>query len=561
MKFRHINSFIITLLALSFVFGAYIYMDTSPISNSYHTSYGGNYTTILQTKSAHLSNDLENIFWFLHITDTHIGGFWFTGDNRQNLADFLENAKQILNLTHQGFIVDTGDLVNGILPTPIRQDVAQWRDRYNIIMNSGLFNTSFYYDFPGNHDGYDDSLTYSYFLNWSVQKTLQYSWNRSFSFGNYTFIAINSGADDGSPWPYGTDGSLNQAELDWFEQELTTAQGSNLTIVFSHHAETQMGDNTTTSGKSYLELIEEYEVDAHFYGHGHVNRERNQGGTIAVETDSLGMPSSYPGYRIIAVDNDGISCKYQAINTWPAVLITCPIDRHLTMQAFDIPSSMTAAPIRALVFDENPIWNVDYRIDDGPWVSMSPVPTNDALWNCTFDASTLVEGEHKVAVRANSSSGTTTDSIYVRIGSPDQPEIINGPIPSFVRVRDSSPWTLDLSIFEWDDTYSRTQLNWSVSDVDTSLCIVEVTDVLNDVVTFTPVAGASGTDTINLTLLDADGKSNSVTLTVTLVDQMSIGQLRIYLTVVIIASVATVVILNYFLPKKSGAPERTEKKN
>ncbi|MHA1360458.1 MAG: metallophosphoesterase family protein, partial [Candidatus Helarchaeota archaeon] len=561
MKKRHIYSLILTFLALGGFLGAYVFIDTSPISNSYRTSYGGTATTILQTRRAHLSNDTKNIFWFLHITDTHIGGYWFAGDNRQNLHDFLENAKHILNLSRQGFVVDTGDLTNGILPAPIHQDVRQWRDRYNILVNAQMFNASFYYDIPGNHDGYSDSSNFSYFLNWSVQQTLQYSWNRSFSFGNYTFIALNSAADDGSAWPYGTDGSLNQAELDWFEQALVNAQGSNLTFVFSHHAETQMGDNTTTPGKTFLDLIEEYKVAGHFYGHGHEKRERNQGGTIAIETDSLGMPSSVPGYRIIAVDNDGISCKYQEINTWPVVLITCPIDRGLTMQAFDIPTDMTAAPIRALVFDENTIWNVNYKIDSGPWFSMHSVPSNPVLWNGSFDASLLTDGQHRITVRANSSSGISTDSISIRVGTPDQPEIINGPIPSFSRIKDCAPWSLDLTMFEWDDTYNGTQLNWSISGVDPNLCTIELTDVVNDLLTFTPVSGAFGTDIINLTLTNGDGKSTSQTITITLVDYLTTTEFHLYLSFILIGCIAIGIFINFFLVKTSITSKQPEKKN
>ncbi|GAH50771.1 unnamed protein product, partial [marine sediment metagenome] len=303
------------------------------------------------------------------------------------------------------FVVDSGDLTNGIVPLPTIQSEAQWRDRYNILAEAGV-NTSVYYDIVGNHDGYGDSTSFSYYMNWSIQQQLQYTWNRSLSFGNYTFIALNSAADTGENWPGGTKGSLNQTELDWFESRLNaTYSSSNLTIVFAHHPESDIGSSSTSSTNlTFLELLEHYNVSAYIFGHGHHNIERNQGGTICIETDSLGMPSSVPGYRIFAVDNDGISCKYYPINTWPAVLITCPLDRRLTMQAYDIPNNTIVAPIRALVFDRNPVISVKYQIDGGSWVAMNPVLGNPNLWNGSFDASSLTESQHEIIVRAESSS-------------------------------------------------------------------------------------------------------------------------------------------------------------
>ena len=547
---KRLLKYIAMSILILIMFYAVVFIDITPDVNSNQTTYYGNPTTTLQEFNAHLSNSTENIFWFVHVTDVHIGAYSVIADNRQNFRDFFENVNHI----NPSFIVDTGDLTNGIIPLPTVQDVEQWRDRYNILAAAGMINTSYYYDLVGNHDGYNDSLTFSYYMNWSVQKQLQYTWNRTFSFGNYTFIALNSAADSGAQWPGGTSGDLNQAELDWFEQQLNaTTNSSNLTIVFTHHPERDVGHNTTSiTEKSYLELLEAYNVSAHIFGHGHENIERNQGGTICIETDSLGMSFIEPGYRIFAVDNEGISCKFQPLNTWPAVLITCPIDRGLTMQAFDIPNDSKAVPIRALVFDENAPTSIEYKIDDGTWTPMNLVSGKPDLWNASFDASVLTDTDHKITVRARSSSGTATDSITIRVGSNNKPEIVNGPLPDFIRTVNCDDWVLNLSMYEWDRFDRGTQLNLSVSNgINNSLCSVEITDILNNLVLFTPVRDAIGTVDVTFTLNNSRGEETLQIITISLVDRMNPNSFQLYLALIIVIGVAAGVLINFLLMRRS----------
>ncbi len=549
LRSKEMFKYLVIVIFLASIVLALLYVDFSPQANSFRSEYNGYVTNSVHEPKAHLSNSTDNIFWFVQITDVHIGAYRATGDNRQAFRDFFNNIGHV----DPEFIVDTGDLTNAIIPLPLWQDVEQWRDRYNILMAAGV-NNSFYYDLPGNHDGYNDSDSFSFFLNWSIQQNLQYTWNRTFTFGNYTFIGLNSAANTGEQWPGGTDGDLDRTELDWLELQLNNTQNSNLTFVFSHHQMTGVGHNTTNSGRTFVELLEIYNVSAHIYGHGHSNHELNQGGTVAIMTDSLGQTFDKPGYRIFAVDNDGFSCKFQYLNEWPAVIITCPIDRGLTMQAFDIPNDSKVVPIRALAFDQNPISTVEFKIDTGNWTPMTLVSGD--LWNSSFDASSLPEGEHTITVRATSSSGSITDSIQIRIGSPNRPEIVNGPLPDFIRTRDSSSWVLNLSMYEWDRIDSGTQLNWSVSSVDLTLCSVEVTNILNDLVTFIPVSGASGSDQVNFTLINSNGQTISQMITINLVDSMSPGHFQLYLSLIIIGAIVGAVVINQLLLRRAESGKK-----
>ncbi|MHA1267141.1 MAG: metallophosphoesterase [Candidatus Helarchaeota archaeon] len=545
LKYITIGFFLILL------FFAFRSADTSPNISSFRTKYFGYPTNTIHESKTHLSNTTTNLFWFVHITDIHLGAYSILGDTHQYFRDFLQN----MEIVSPNFIVDTGDTTNGKIPLPVAQDVTQWRDRYNILANAGMLNASYYYDLPGNHDGYNDSLTFSYFLNWSVQHKTQYVWNRTFSFGNYTFIGMNSVQNKGLSWPGGTSGDFDQAELDWLETQLNaTSTNSNLTMVFAHHPENDIGHNQTSSGKSFLELLEEYKVAGYFFGHGHTNIRRNQGGTIAVETDSLGLPSNKHGYRIVTIDNDGIAVKFQELNTWPAVIITCPIDRDLTMQAPDIPNTSKIVPIRALVFDQAPVTSVEFQIDGGNWNAMNTVIGSSKLWNGSFDATILSNSIHSLTVRAMSASGTQSDTIYFRVGTSDRPEIINGHLPSFRRVQNSLPWQLNLSMYEWDRIDNGINLTWTVSNNNPTICQVLITDPINNLVTFIPLQNAVGTAVIRFTLQNSRGQEVSQTISITLVPRLNNTVFQLTLSYILIAAVSLIILINILWEKWGLSP-------
>ena len=536
---RSYYSYLILIILLGIFLIGIIFFDISPDQESYKTTYDGFPTTNLHEFKAHISNETNNIFWFVQITDVHIGAYFLTGDNRKNFRDFFEN----MNYVNPNFIVDTGDLVNGQIPLPTQQDLQQWIYRNDTIAAANAYNTSYFYDAIGNHDGYGEDGTFSHYLTWSVQKKLLNQWNRTFSFGNYTFLILNT-AEDRGDFPYGTAGDLNQTELDWFEQQLNTCQDSNLTIVFGHHPEWDLGTNITSiTNKSFLDLVEDNNVSAYFFGHNHENFERNQGGTAFIGTDSLGQPSESPGYRIVAIDNDGISSIFQPLNAWPAVLITCPIDRELTMQAFDIPNNTEAVPIRALVFNKSILSEVKYKIDDGNWNSMNLVSGNPNLWNASFNASSLTDESHTLTVVASTLLGTSYDQITFHVGNSTDPVIINGPIKSFKRVQNCNPWTMNLTMYEWDHVDNGTKLNWSVSDVDPNFCSVEITDIKNDIITFTPVLNAFGVRQVTLTLNNSNGDEISQIITIELTFRLDPNLFQLYLGIIMLITILSVVSL------------------
>ena len=123
------------------------YWESTPIVETHH--YPG-----------HLSNE-TNLLWFVQITDVHINSFEkIFGVQSELLRQALNDIK---NYIKPSFIIDTGDLVNGLNPLPYHQNPQQWMIRYKVLQDTQM-NSSFYYDLVGNHDGYGNSDNFSYFL-------------------------------------------------------------------------------------------------------------------------------------------------------------------------------------------------------------------------------------------------------------------------------------------------------------------------------------------------------------------------------------------------------------
>ena len=392
-------------------------------------------------QSAYYSSENNKIFWYIHITDIHIGSSG--NQDSDNLAWIVNNARSIIE---PEFIVVSGDLTDstngGFLPAG--PYIEEW-DQYNAILSAGNIDESLFYDFPGNHDAYNDA-NFNFYINNSIQGKAtgqtQLSWTREFSFGKYHFIGANTAGNDGRGFsiffPYGDNAGLDSSELTFIENKFQEHADAELTLVFGHHA---MDRSAGVSGDTWIfygapefgNLMESYGISSYGYGHTHQFTEKffTQGedyqtgqmyylnpGIFYINIDSLGK-SINNHFNVTAIDCNGIATKTQAINTWPMVLITAPMDVYLggtpNPYAYSVPSSSTN-PIRALVFDSNTVTLVQYQIDGaGTWNMMTQVVDNPHLWEGVWDASTVSGGNHTIEVQATSNSGTRTDLITVEV--------------------------------------------------------------------------------------------------------------------------------------------------
>ena len=308
----------------------------------------------------------------------------------------------------------------------------EWEEYLFILETNGI-DSSFYYDIPGNHDHYNDQY-FDYYLSYSIQGRAtgqtQISWTRTFGFGKYHFLGINTAGNDGanfSLWPFdnfGDHAGLDETELEFIEEQLEENKDAELTLIFGHHPIYMRSSEWTDTALSYgaeefLELMEQYGILMYGYGHTDIYREEvfTEGmaeGILYLNTGAI-RSSDESEYTLIAVDCNGLSVVPVDLGIWPVVLITAPLDKGLgggNPFVYPLPK-IGLNPIRALVFDTDPVASVQYRIDaTGQWYPMSRVQTNPHLWEGEWDATQLSKEDHTIEVQAIGSA-IGSDSITI----------------------------------------------------------------------------------------------------------------------------------------------------
>lgn len=375
------------------------------------TAYSGN-------PNPHYSYENDNIFWFIQISDTHIGDEIVGGD--QDTTFLNEVTSRGYSAFEPAFIVATGDLTdatNGGL-IPMGQFDEEWQTYNEILINNGM-NPQIYYDLPGNHDHYSEQ-DFHHYLTYSIQGpyqgSTQFSWNLEYPFGTYHFVAVCTPSNDGLPWPYDFAG-LDYEELEFLVNDLEEYKNANLTFIFGHHPIYDWFYGSET----FQDICDYYKVSVYAYGHIH-RYECNfigQTPTMHISVASLGK-STQDHILIYAIDNDAVSYALTNVKKnaetsevyieFPVVILTAPQPLEYctnNIQRYPIPRSNTENPIRALVFDYDMsnIAYVKYKIDDGNYEEMSPVDDGLHIWEAYWDSTPYDYGEHTIYLRVR---GTTT---------------------------------------------------------------------------------------------------------------------------------------------------------
>jgi hypothetical protein len=338
------------------------------------------------------SSDHNRLFWFIHVTDVHIG---WPVSSTQNLKLVAQDAFKIIN---PSFILDTGDLTDlGFL-------ASNWTT-YSQILQSAGHTAKTYFDLPGNHDAFWDSNLSNY-LTYSIQGkangTTHHSWVFDFPFGSYQIIGVNT-----------SNGSLPQSEVSFTGQSLQAHPEARLALVCGHHPLQDVD-----AGGGLQQLLEAEKVSAYVYGHTHQSfsgcRVFTSGGVLLWLGETLGKPLSTlleAEYNIFAVDNDGLSIRPVTIKLkdpttfelpWPVVLITAPLDLKQgggNPYAYKVSQTAKDNPIRALVFSDVTPSQVTASIDNGNGFFLKKL--SGPLWHGTFDGTQLSAApEHTLTVTA-----------------------------------------------------------------------------------------------------------------------------------------------------------------
>lgn len=362
---------------------------------------------------AYYNMDNTNLFWFMIISDTHMGRP-LTDADREHLTTLLIQDRMTIN---PKFIVHAGDSTDHLWCNPVSggwpcDHLEQWSEYRKIVVKCAGMNIDIYSDAPGNHDQYWESEPLTFYLENSVQgkaiKQTQRSWVYTHlpSSRKYHFInaatphpEYHNAVKDGLN---GCPGQLDERELGFIREELEKYSDANLTFVFGHHPIV----NLLADQAQFVDLLNHYKVSVYSYGHTHSYSSSSctEGGTLLLNVSSLW---EHDQYALVVVDNDGVSVTPAVRGEWPIVLITSPIDKNLggsNPYAYPI-SSSAKNTIRALIFDENPVTAVQYRIDGGQWYQMTKIRSvggpHSYLWETNeWDTTSLSPGNHSVEVQA-----------------------------------------------------------------------------------------------------------------------------------------------------------------
>ncbi|UCE38245.1 MAG: tandem-95 repeat protein [Thermoplasmata archaeon] len=122
----------------------------------------------------------------------------------------------------------------------------------------------------------------------------------------------------------------------------------------------------------------------------------------------------------------------------------------------------------------------------------------------TFDLAQDAYGSYELTIELHDKDIYTTQNFWVNVTSINDAPAISDTIQDMQRLEDSLPWTLDLTEYEEDveDGSPSRYLIWSISDVDSSLILISITD---NNITFTPVPDAFGLNYVTIKLTDSLG--------------------------------------------------------
>lgn len=342
--------------------------------------------------------DGDGVFWFIHLTDTQ--NMWVAAERTLKFIDFLNTTEHVIN---PALYIHTGDIVDsdyhGFFGPKVGQLDFEWLN-YSQALQITNMTSDIYYDSMGNHDIYGDP-GFTWYLNYSMQKKLQYDFVRDYSFGRYHFVALHTPENGGAYYPFSLNGYLSKEELDWYETTLQKEPDADVTVAFGHHPAYEMFEGQAR----FHQLNRRYGVDLYLVGHGHMDTYQElESGTVSYMTPQL--MNSEKSYRLFAIQGTTISESVQAYGQWPIGVICSPADHKNVYGDYNHELLKSTSKIRALAFDRTAISKVEWSVDgNGQWKPMTNAhgPLYEADWDQALNDGKI----HRVEVRITNVDGDT----------------------------------------------------------------------------------------------------------------------------------------------------------
>lgn len=431
------------------LFGAFVL--TAPAARAAHP------------EGARHARDSEGLFWFMHISDTHIGANAIEGPNAKEHLQFALN--QAVTVIKPKFVWNTGDLNDGSgkvgvggtgIPTS-GQSQTQW-DWYKQVYQAAGMKVGFYYDLPGNHDVYGDDGATFYLKNSLWGAAMKKTW-MDFAVetktGDYRFFGLNSTNNYFKPLSNCCPGFLD-SEISELDSWLAKNAGAKLVFVAAHHSLDGNGSEPTANADKVRALLKVHKA---FYLHGdmHEYGEYIDSESIVVnQVASLGKNAN-ENIGIGVIDHDAFVYRATgAENAWPFAILTAPPSESLrdgpkNPYAYGVCKDRENNPFRAVTFSFTPPTKVVVKVGSLPEVAMKPVKGSFdfayPVWQADVDTRALVAATTNVSVRVEADGAMNTHQVAARFfagpceplpGDPEPPSDA-GPIEDAAPPDDAGP--------------------------------------------------------------------------------------------------------------------------
>lgn len=356
---------------------------------------------------------LNNIFWFIQVTDLHISSFG-VGDGLRNFAYFLSKTIPSINPL---FVVVTGDLTDAKERRGLgsRQQKAEWILYKSLLEKSGYYDKpDFWFDIRGNHDCFNVAgwnSEQNYFLTHSRKKESTYFHVFELPFGRYGLTAIDGCPSFGAARPFNFFGTFTTEKMDSLQKHLQELKAKRVrkSIIISHYPIGTMQFAKASDGSSFASLTSE--VTAYLSGHLHrliKGLGRNlyavrKSGILDLELNDL---KDNGIFRIASFDHDLFSFIDTKIDKMPFILLTNPVDHCSMTTRQDRDTILRSTHIRVLLFSTAEITNV-FALLNGQKIELQRNLPDQPLFAAPWNPIDYLYGENKIFIAAQDSFGNS----------------------------------------------------------------------------------------------------------------------------------------------------------
>lgn len=344
----------------------------------------------------------ESVFYWVQLSDIHLN----TGREIERFENFEKICADINSTIRPAFVISTGDNVDGgftSLFTHRGQDESEYQAFNQTLVKYG-FNATTWFPVIGNHEIYQSGINREFWYRY-IKNTTQYAVDIDTGFGRYRFYMADTIQHFGSLTPFNIFGEMHADKVANFEKlvDYGDRAGINETVVAGHFPLVHVQSAKTEDGQDYEDLI--LETGAQYLLVGHLHNPglyKNHGNFTEAHCPSM---KENEMYRICAFDDDIMSFSDQTMGSWPAVVVTSPINARFYNPNMPLDRLKQHTEIRALIFDTNPITEAYVEID-GERVGDLHDYEGDHLWTLPWNPATYSSGVHHIKIVVTSISGS-----------------------------------------------------------------------------------------------------------------------------------------------------------